>query len=343
MAKEKSNGSSITRALISPQLIFAVAAMILFGFSIVTPEEVLSGSGATGSLGQNLDVIHSPEVLKRAASTEPVELLGQGKPDRAVNSAYRLSREKPLDVIVNISCGNVLIETGNHESGLRLLKRSVSLAPKSRWVRINYAQKLALNNQQEEAIEQYKVVCDLAPAWTEPRLALADLYFDDGKYSEAADQLKSALESDSNNIEAQKLRGIALARAGKTHAGLNQYYLGISTEQNLKGLPDDIKGMAKTWGSLERAIFQLRQEETLSPDNPVSKLRLGRALLYTGHVQESKDILLRARKKAPANWEIRRNLAIAMKRLGEDNLALSEFVQSVNLERREQRRQGEDY
>lgn len=338
MADEKKHGS-ILRALVSPQLALALIGMVAFGATIRPPEEA---GLSDGPLSEKQLLLATPDVLKKAAELEPAKLLAAGKPSEAMKKAYSMAEEKRYDVVAIICAGNTLVDCGDEEEGLKLLKRAVSLAPNSRYVRINYAEKLAQEKKTKDAMAQYQQIVKENPRWTKPRLALATMDFDQGKYKEAANELKYVIEADPNNYEAMKMRGLALARSGKARSGLEEYVRGIDTERQIVGLPDDMQRTVKAWGSLERTIFEIRKTLNMNPKDHQAKIQLARILIYTGQAGEAKTLLLQARKKAATNWQLRRTLAIAFKKEGEDNLALSEFMQSVNLERREEKRKELD-
>jgi Flp pilus assembly protein TadD len=68
------------------------------------------------------------------------------------------------------------------------------------------------------------------------------------------------------------------------------------------------------------------------PDDITLKYMLGRIYLYEERYAEAKARLMEARKRAASDPDVRRSLSIVLKKLGEDNLALNEFMMSVKLE-----------
>src|SRR5215813_7042040 len=136
---------AIIKALITPALVFAIVATFAFGFSIIKPEQILPAE-VVGAQGSEEAILYSPEVLKKADSMGPNRLFAAGKLDQAMTKAYALAASKPYDVIANMAAGNVLVQSETEDvsqEGYRLLKRSVSLAPRSRYVRSNLAENLA--------------------------------------------------------------------------------------------------------------------------------------------------------------------------------------------------------
>jgi Flp pilus assembly protein TadD len=316
-------------ALLAPEIFLSLVAMVAFWATIVQPENLLPEDNDPGHKDM---VIYSPLILKEAAEVPAAKLLADGKPDEAIRTAGEMASKKPHDVKANLSAGNVLIKAGATDDGFRLLKRSVALAPRSRFVRMNLADQLAENKRYDDAVTQYSLISTAYPHWAKPHIALAEIYAQREQHDTAAAEYEKALETEANNGDIKKARGLELARAGNGRAGLDEYVRGDTTQLS-SGPPDDVKRLIELWGSLDRAVFEIRKELTARPDEPELKLSLARALMYTGQTQDAKQLLVEARKRAPQNPTIHRNLALVMQKMGDTNLALSEFMMSINLEK----------
>jgi len=315
-----------------PTILFAVMGLGMFWVTIIQPEKV--------ALQESTDKeevwLDSPAVLEAADAQEPAVLLAQGKTQQAVEAASKLAEAKPHDVVASVVAGNVLWQSGDKDGGMRYLKRSVALAPRSRFVRLNLADKLAAEKKYPEAIVQYDLVLAQQPEWVKARRGLADVYLQTSEWNKAAAELAKILQAEPNNGEVRKLYGLCLGFAGKGRDGLKEYILGESTQLSFSGLPADLKRQTDAWGSLERATIELRRQLSLQPDDPMTKLTLARVLSATGQLPEAKTLLLEARKKSPTNPDIHRNLAVVMQKLGEPNLALAEFNLSISLQKAQQ-------
>ena len=339
---EKNPVGNLVRAILTPELALAALAAVVFSFTITHPENILPEDLIPGkSTGQN-PVLFSPDVIAEAMELPPGKLLADGEKESAVKKAYELSDKRPHDVLVAVCAGNVLVEVGQLDRGFRLLKRSVALAPTSRYIRMNLAGHLSDKERYEESLSQYKLVTEAYPHWPKPRLAVAEIYMKTNNPALAAEELKIALDAEPNNFKARRQRGIALGRSGKAARGLEEYFIGDSTELQLQGYPEDVRMMRKNWGTLDRALFEFQKELEMRPDDPNVKLRLARIYMYSGQPADAKKLLMEARKKAPKNFEIHRSLALVLKKLGEESQALSEFILSVKceLDREKQLREG---
>jgi predicted Zn-dependent protease len=325
----KSDGfqlGGVGEVIASPQAIFAIAACLFFSFTIYQPNKLLPELDQANGKKSFVD---TEAILQEAASLEPAKLAAEGKVDLAITKAHQMANAKPLDVLSNVCAGNVIAQVGDKDQGVRLLKKAAALAPRSRWVRINLADTLAASKRYTEAIDQYKLILQVYPHWARPHLSLANIYWQQDDEKKVAEELGLALESDSGNTDARKMRGFALARAGQSKKGFDEFMIAEAQEHTVSGPPADIKHQIENWKTPERAIYELHHQLDQNPDDPMNKLRLARLLIYTNELAEAKQLLLEARRAAPTNYEIHRNLAYVLQKLGDSNLALHEFIQSV--------------
>lgn len=324
---------TIALASFIPEFIFALLAMLFFWMTIGHPETMTPGDVDSNNNGVKHAAGFSPDTVNQAMCLEPGKLLKQGKTAEAIEQAGQLSKSKPYDLLSNICCGNVLCQVGDKEEGFKLLKKAVALAPRSRYVRMNLAEKLAADKRYDEAINQFNLIVEGYPHWIKPHLSLSAIYWSLDEFKKAADEYKLALDSDPNNGTVRKQRALALARAGQERLGLEEYVAGEQAELNFIGTPPDIVLAIQNWGSIDRAEHEYRRELDNDSDDPLTKFRLARILIIKGQIGEAKTMLTEAAKKAPNNAEIHRNLAVVLQRLGESNIALVEFKRSINLDK----------
>lgn len=318
---------SVFKSAVSWQVAFGAVMCLVFYMTIAQPEAKLSDQGETKTAKSA--TLDSPEILRQAETMEPSILLAEGKMDLAVTKAHALAKAKPYDPIAMICVGNVLTEISDKEEGFRFLKRSVALAPHSRYARLNLASKLIEDNQYQPAELQLSMIINAYPDWSKPRVDLANIYLKTGRVTEAVAELAAALKSDPNNFEARRQRALALASIDQYREGLAEYVLADSIEQQVMGLPKDVRKMKETWGSLDRALFQLIRERQDRPEDPSVRVRLARLYLYMGQLRESRQLLIEARKSAPTDPEIQRNLAVVLQKLGDTTQALTAFTNAA--------------
>ncbi|GEM_PF-2973189 len=324
-----------------PHIVFAAFTVAAFWLTIGQPEtlrpEDLEGPGAR----HKHTVAFSPDVVAQAMALGPGRLLSAGKPDLALSKAAELVAARPYDVLANICAGNIQCQVGNKDEGFRLLKTSVALAPRSRYVRLNLAEQLSRAKRYDEAVTQLNLIVGAYPHWPKPHLDLAQIYTIMDRPLDAAAEMKLALDADPTDYRLRKERALALARGGQPGKALDEFVRADTDELNLLGMPVDLKQAEQNWGTLDRAVYEYRRALEQSPDDPLTKLRLARVLIYRGQTDEARTLLLEAKKKAPQNVEIHRNLALVMQKMGDSGPAVSEFKISVSLEQAHKRSEQE--
>ena len=321
-------------------LILAAVATVAFWLTIGQPDNVTPQEQDMQNPTWKYSVGFAPDVVEQAMSMPPGRLLTQGKVEESVREAIQLAADKPHDVMVNLCAGNVLSQVGNKDEGFRLLKKAVALAPRSRYIRLNLAEKFASDKRYDEAVNQYRLIIAGYPHWSKPHLDLAEIYLATEQPQLEAEELKIVLEQDPTNGTLRKQRALALTRTGLDKEGLEEYVRGNADELNFLGLPADVKQAAENWGSINRAEYECRRELESDPDSTTTKLRLARILIYRGQTVAAKTLLTEAARKAPNNPDVHRNLALVLQKLGDSNAALAEFRRSVNLEQAARAHQG---
>ncbi len=322
---------SIGRSFLSLEALAAVICMFAF-WTTITSFDAEIKAGEKG----NEHTMDTPEVVQKAESLKPMQLARAGQYPEAEAAARELLKKNSHDVVSNLCAGNVFILAGSTEDGLKLIKKAVALAPRNRYVRFAYASKLADMGNYPEAIAQYQILSKAHERWVDPHMQVAQILLKQDKNAEAADEFGTIVTIDSNNSLAYKMHGLCLARAGRGSDGMDEYIRGVTIE-NQSGLPDALKALVSDWGTVDRAIYELQQQVNNRPDDYVPKLRLAQLFANIGQGRDAKDLLLDARREAPSNPEVHRTLAVVLKKLGENNQALSEFMLSVALEKAQQK------
>jgi predicted Zn-dependent protease len=281
----------------APHILFAMIAMTAFYLTILRPDAVPLTEDTLDPEQKNA-ILYTEQIIMAANLMEPSQLLASGNPELAIVKAQELAKEKSHDVVSILCAGNVLFDAGKTDEGLRLLKRSIALAPKNRYVRLNLADKLAHTKDLDECLRQYNVILKAYPNWIEPREQLAQVYFSAKRFDQAAEELQKAIENNPNDPELFKLQGTALARAGNTERGLEKYVIGVNMMQATGDLPSDAKLFVSNWKTKDRAIYELTQQIQAMPENYQPKLLLAKLYLFSGRNTDAANLLLEERRNA---------------------------------------------
>lgn len=325
---------NVLQAFVSLEAVAAICCMAFFAFTIPS----FDSDSASTSPEKSPQYSPNQDVVKQAEELPPWRLAEDNQLEAASKAATELVHKKNHDMLANLCAGNVYVIVGAGDEGLKCLKKAVALSHRNKFALENYAQRLAQLNHTEEAIAQYQNVIKVDPAWEQPHLELAKLYFDQDLPAECAAELAAVIQLNDKNFAARKLRGIALARANQLKPGLDEYVMAIEQE-NQSAMPETVKSLVGPAGAgaVDRVVYELQKEVANRPDEYVPKLRLAQLDAYIGNAKDAKELLVDARRLAPTNAEVQRTLAVVLKQLGEDGQAISAFALSVKLEMQQEK------
>lgn len=318
---------SLLRALFSAQALLGVLSLVIFYTTVSSVEK-----GALPESALDTSGTESTELLRKAEGFKPAKLAQKGKYIDAVVAAQNLLEEKPHEPAAYLCAGNVMLKAGLKEDALKHLKTAQAMAPKNRFVKLAYARALSTTGHLDEAVAQYKAISQQIPRWYDARMELAQLLLVNNQPGEAVKELQEVTRLFPEKSLAHKLLGVSLARSGHPEEGMDEYMAGIVAEGRL-GQPEALQEILSSWGSIDKAKYYLEQRVEEHPNDPLLKLRLAQVYMYANKLDDAKKTLLDARKHAPANAEIRRSLCVLYLKMGDRKPALTEFVQSVGLEK----------
>ena len=177
----------------------------------------------------------------------------------------------------------------------------------------------------DEALAEFAMVLMLAAGRPEPYAAMAQVHLRDGRYAEAVETSRRALDLDGNHSQARYTLAISLLRLGKTDEGQKELEAfqrlqaeaaaAHARELELGGLRREASESSAN-GDHQQAVSLLRRALALAPDAAVSHLNLGLALLYAGQPAEAIERFMSA-VLLNAPLEVHLHLAQAYAALGQ--------------------------
>ncbi|MBY0356689.1 MAG: tetratricopeptide repeat protein [Candidatus Obscuribacterales bacterium] len=327
MQKPNYQPEPILKSLLSIQVLVGLLGMVLFYATIVNPEESVFRGKAVEQTADD-----GPGVMKQAELLKPSKLAASGKLTEAMIAVDQLLEEQPYDLATTVCRAEIYLKSKRAEDAFKSYKRALALAPRNRYIRIDYARALTASNKLDEAIKQYKLLQRQSPTWADPHLELAQIYMLNDKPLDAAVEFAEVSKLRPNDYQINKLRGIALARGGRAEEGMDEYMNGINVEAR-SGKPEAMQAILRIWGNVDKAKYDLERQIESNPDDPMLKMRLAQINIYINKTAEAKQYLQETRKLAPNNPEVHRLLCIVYQKLGDQKQALTEFMQSVALEK----------
>jgi len=169
------------------------------------------------------------------------------------------------------------------------------------------------------------VVLMLAPGRSGAYAAMAQVHLKEGRYADAAEVSRRALDLDPAHEQARYALATALLRLGRTDEGqkeLDEFQrrqseaaVAHARELELGGLRREAE-ISSAGGDHQKAVSLLRKALELEPNVVVSHLNLGLALLYAGQPAEAIE-RFKSAEVLNAGFEIHRHMAEAYALLGQ--------------------------
>lgn len=322
----------IISGVTTPQTIIALVCLLGFALTLDRPGQHLLFAAGTSSNTKHSDLwVNSAQVLTDVEAMEAIKLLNQGNIDDAIGEATKEVNERPTDIRAVICAGNVISQYGDKQKGFQYLKKSVDMAPQSRYVLLNYARRLAEGSRTQEAIDQYQLLCRTFPKQLEPHLELANLYMTTGKPKQAAEQYKLILSGNPSLVLVKKNYGLALAASGNEKEGFQSFVDACSVDKDEASYASAAKAILQANGnSAKRAISDMRIEVATKSKRVAPRITFAQLLLYLGKDKEAKDVAGEGLRVDSHNPELYMVLAEANLKLDDKDNALRSFKKAVN-------------
>jgi predicted Zn-dependent protease len=224
---------------------------------------------------------------------EPSVLFYKGNKDQATAAARALLKADKYNVSNLLCAGDLFCQIPElTDEGFEYLRRAVQLAPRSRWVRLNYARKLAQQKRYEEAIKQYQELSKLfSNGWSMPQVELAQLEMTMKDYEHAHDTLKHVTENEVENTIARKAYGVALSADNMEDDGFHEFTRAVNKDKE-RGYPNEVSDLvAKNANSFEKALVAVRKQAAEKPDKIDLSINEARLLIASKKMDEAKDVL----------------------------------------------------
>jgi serine/threonine-protein kinase len=172
------------------------------------------------------------------------EILGrQGRTEEATAALHQAVRLRPGNAMNYVSLGNSHVSAGRYEDAVRTYIKGLELQPDNVWLKSNLAAAYAYNGEPRNAIAVYESVADLDGAMLSN---LSTLYFDEGRYREAAELLKRALALEPRSAVKHGNLGDTYRKLGLAREAADEYRRAAAlTAEQLKVDDGDALALAR--------------------------------------------------------------------------------------------------
>ncbi len=218
-----------------------------------------------------LDVIE-----RRPFDDEPhrlrAEILGrQGRTEEARNELRQAIKLRPKNVANHVSLGNSHFYAGRYKDAIQTYIQGLEIQPDNVWLKTNLAAAYSYDGEPRKAIAVYESVADL-DATMMSNLSL--LYFDEGRYQEAAALLKRALVLEPRSAVKHGNLGDTYRKLGLPEEAAEEYRRAAAlTAEQLNVDGKDATSLARhavflaKLGEPTQALQDIRRAVDLTPDD----------------------------------------------------------------------------
>ena len=235
----------------------------------------------------------------------------------------------------------------NFDASLAAYTRRVDVHPNDAAAHLDLAETQARVGRDSEALAEFAVALTIDPERAAAYAGQAQAYLRLGRNDDAVEAARRALELDPTHRQARYALGTALLRLDKTDEGQRE----LEEFQRLQASDAAAQARELEMGALKReasvasaagdhakAVQAMRKALALQPDEAVSHLNLGIALLRAGQPQEA---VTRLQAAASLNGppDVHRYLAEAYAALKQDEASRRE-LEAYDQQRREQLRRA---
>jgi tetratricopeptide (TPR) repeat protein len=148
---------------------------------------------------------------------------------------------------------------------------------------------------------------------------------DEGRFGDAIEQFKQALQINPDYAEGQNNWGNALASEGKATEAIEHYERALQINPDYAEGHNNLGLALAGQGKLEQAVAQYERALQINPENAEARNNLGLALARQGKVTEAIEQYERALKIKPDFAEARVNWGLALAGQGELDAAIEQY------------------
>lgn len=180
--------------------------------------------------------------------------------------------------IALIYLGMISLDTGDYVLAEQYLRRALSFDNKNPEIYKRLATALRYQKQYDKAIDFAKLSVDREPNSADSKILLGNIYFEMGRYGDAADQYKKALSQSPENPTVLYNLAAALMKTGDNFAAAEYLKRTVAADKFGEAAYKAASTLGVLYmelGDIELAEKYLKQAVSIRPNDPVNRYNLG--------------------------------------------------------------------
>lgn len=227
--------------------------------------------------------------------------------------------------------GMIEHQHGNHERGVELIRRAISIHPAEAAFHSNLGTILQAQHQLEEAAACFERALRLKPGWAELHTNLGNVLQTQGRLEEAAAHQQQALALKPTLAEAWSNLGNVRSAQGNIEEAEACYKRALAINPNYPDAQNNVGTVLLAQDQIDAAVAHFTRALELSPNFASAHNNLGNALLRLDRTDEAQAHYQRALALKPDYANAHNNLANVLKEQGKFTGALAHYDRAIAL------------
>ncbi|MGC1494700.1 MAG: sulfotransferase [Sulfitobacter sp.] len=192
-----------------------------------------------------------------------------------------------------------LIQQGETERGMAMIKVAMEQAPDDPVQLCDYGTFLAQSGKVKEALSYFQMATEIAPNYSVARSNLGGALVLEKKYRPAIAHLEKAIELDGNLIDAHTNLATAYMQTNQFEKAVNVLFKALAINPQSLGAHIQLSAALYRRERYEAAEHHARRAIELNPNAAEAYLHLGNALASSGKMDEAAKMLLKIVGRPP--------------------------------------------
>jgi tetratricopeptide (TPR) repeat protein len=247
-------------------------------------------------------------------------LMAEGQEAQAFEFLEKALDADPDSEIALLGTARILFNRGDLSQARQRVERALDIDERSAAAHVEMGNLLARSGDLEGAIREFEIAIEIDPETAEAQNNLAALLFEGGRPEEGLNRLREAARALPGETNIQFNLAVALQRR-------NEYDEAIEVLRSMLEISPDHTSALHMLGfvlasreQFDEAVGLFARVVQLQPGNQAARLDLGRAAWELGRYAEAVAAYRDARRIAPDNVEVGRELAWALATCPQDDV-----------------------
>jgi len=255
-----------------------------------------------------------------------------GNIDSAMQALQRSIQINPSLSEARLNLGNIYLKKGWIDDAIGQYRTAMRINPNDAKIHTNLGNAYAQKNWLNEASAQYTAAIKLDPKYTDAYRNLAIVYCKQQRFSSALSKLKHALSLEPKNVQLYSQLAETYRQMEDYEEAIRQYRNALRFNPNLAAVHFGLALCYNSQGFTDEVILEYRKALSLEPHMVAALVNLGGVYVRKQQYPEALDLYKKAARIEPANSSIHFNLGVVYANMERFEQAAEKFRKSVEID-----------